>query len=233
MRVLIVHAHPEANSFNGGLTAAARGALAGAGHEVRVSDLYREGFDPVSDRRNFTSVKDAAYFKQQVEEKHASEVGGFAEDVRREMESLFWCDTLIFQFPLWWFGAPAILKGWVDRVFAYGSVYGHGRWYDRGTQAGKRAMCSVTIGGASTAYEPDGLHGDLDRILYPIHHGVFAFTGFTALTPHVIHGPARMTEEERRRAIEGYAEAVLELPTREAIRYPSLERYDERFKLRS
>lgn len=77
MRVLIVHTHPEPTSFNAGLTATAVHALEAAGEEVVVSDLYAQGFDPVSDRRNFVSVKDSERFSQQVEESHASRGGGY------------------------------------------------------------------------------------------------------------------------------------------------------------
>jgi NAD(P)H dehydrogenase (quinone) len=71
--VLIVHAHPEPASFNGALTRAAVAALRDAGHQVEVSDLHAMRFQPVSDRSNFVTVKDAAYFKPQQEEIFASE----------------------------------------------------------------------------------------------------------------------------------------------------------------
>lgn len=232
MNVLIVHAHPEPASFNGALTAAAREALLAGGHDVRVSDLYAQGFDPVSDRRNFVGSKDPAYFKQQVEEQHATANNSFSPDIARELDALFWCDTLIFQFPLWWFSMPAILKGWVDRVFASGKVYGGGRWYDKGTQAGKRAMCSVTIGGPASMYEPDGLAGDIHSILFHINHGIFAFTGFTAVEPYLVHAPARMSPEERAAAIRTYAERVVRIPELPTIAYPTLDRYDASFRLR-
>jgi hypothetical protein len=83
---------------------------------VQVSDLYGMRFDPVSDRRNFASVKNAEFFKQQIEEMHATEVGGFAPDVEAELRKMEWCDLMIWQFPLWWFGLPGILKGWVARL---------------------------------------------------------------------------------------------------------------------
>ena len=66
MKVFIVHAHHELKSFNGALTQAVVTALQDAGHDVRVSDLYAMPFDPVSDRRNFTTVGEADYPKQQV-----------------------------------------------------------------------------------------------------------------------------------------------------------------------
>ena len=85
---------------------------------------YANHFDPVSDRRNFTSLADAAYLPQQVKERHASEHNTFAPDIEAEMVKLAWCDVLVFQFPLWWFGMPAILKGWVDRVLAASRIRG-------------------------------------------------------------------------------------------------------------
>jgi NAD(P)H dehydrogenase (quinone) len=156
MRVFIVHAHPEPKSFNGAMTQQATEA----GHEVAISDLYAMGFNAVSDRRNFTTTHDPHYYRQESEESYAVAHDGFSSDIQAEMDKLFWCDALILQFPLWWFGLPAILKGWVDRVFASGGkVYGGGKWFDRGVLVGKRAMCSITIGGQSPMYSAHGLSG--------------------------------------------------------------------------
>ena len=112
MKVFIVHAHAEPKSFNGAMFQAAQTTLRDAGHAVVTSDLYAMKFDPVSDRRNFTTVKNAVFFKQQIEEIHATEVGGFAPDVETELRKVESCDLMIWQFPLWWFGLPGILKGW-------------------------------------------------------------------------------------------------------------------------
>ena len=116
LKYFIVHAHHEPASFNGAMTRRAVADLTAAGHEVKVSDLYTMGFDPVSDRRNFTTVANPAFLKQQNEERHATEHNGFAPDIAAEMDKLAWCDVLVFQFPLWWFSMPAILKGWLERV---------------------------------------------------------------------------------------------------------------------
>jgi NAD(P)H dehydrogenase (quinone) len=88
MHVFIVHAHHEPASFNGAMTREASAALLEAGHEVVVSDLYAMGFDPVSDRRNFTTVANKAYLKQQAEEAVASAQGGFASSLQAEMDKL-------------------------------------------------------------------------------------------------------------------------------------------------
>lgn len=231
-KVFIVHAHAEPKSFNGAMTRTAVEFLEGRGDEVVVSDLYAMGFDPVSDRRNFTSVKDPDYFKQQIEEMHATEVDGFAPDVAAEIEKLFWCDVMIFQFPLWWFGLPGILKGWVDRVFAMGKTYGGGRWYDNGVFAGKRAMLSLTTGGSESIYMPDGLNGDINTILFPINHGILYFVGFAPLEPFVVWAPVRISQEERVDYLERYKRRLAGLMEEAPIAYPRLEAYGEDFRLK-
>jgi NAD(P)H dehydrogenase (quinone) len=232
MNVFVVHAHHEPKSFNAAMTSRAREALEAEGHDVEVSDLYAMRFDPVSDRRNFTSVKNPDYLKQQQEEKHAFEAGGFAPDILAEMDKLEWCDCLILQFPLWWFGLPAIMKGWVDRVFAMGFAYGGGRWYSRGVFWGKRALLSLTTGGAEPYFAPQGLHGHLDTILYPIQHGILYFTGFSVLPPFVAWSVARLTDEERRAYLDRWADRLRGIWEEEPIRFPRLEDYDEHFKLK-
>jgi NAD(P)H dehydrogenase (quinone) len=216
------------------MTREASAALSAAGHEVTVSDLYAMGFNPVSDRRNFTSALDPDYLKQQAEEAHAAAVGGFAPDLTAEMDKLFWCDVLILQFPLWWFGLPAILKGWVDRVFAAGGkIYGGGKWYDNGVFAGKRAMCAITIGGPASMYTDAGLNGPIDSILFPINHGVLAFVGFSVVEPFLVHAPARLSDAERAGRLSDYRQRVLALPDAPVIAYPRLADYDERYVLKS
>lgn len=234
MRVLIVHAHPEPKSFNGALTRTATAALTEAGHEVVVSDLYAMGFNPVSDRRNFTTVFDPDTYRQQAEEAHAVANDGLAADIEAELKKLDWCDTLILQFPLWWFGLPAMLKGWVDRVFVSGGrVYGGGRWYDNGVFAGKRAMCSLTVGGPASIYSEHGLNGPIGAILFPINHGMLYFTGFTVIEPFLVHAPARISAEERAAHLTRYRDRVLGLATAPTLTYPKLADYDERMVLKA
>jgi NAD(P)H dehydrogenase (quinone) len=84
----------------------------------------------------------------------------------------------VFQFPLWWLGMPAIMKGWIERVFAVGQAYGDGRWFDRGWLAGKRALCSITVGGSNAAYSESGMCGELLPLLRPIHHGTLVSSGW-------------------------------------------------------
>lgn len=225
-RFFIVHAHPEPASFNGAMTREAVLALRAAGHTVDVSDLYAMDFDPVSDRRNFLTVRDPERFRQQDEEEYASECNGYVPELQAEMDKLAGCDMLILQFPLWWLGLPAVLKGWIDRVFAVGRAYGRGRYFDRGVFAGKRAMCAVTVGGPLPAYTDIGVYGPIGSILFPIHHGILGFVGFTVVEPFLVFGPSRMGHEARRACLARYRDRLLGLDGAATLPALKLADYD-------
>ena len=226
MRIFIVHAHHEPTSFNAAMTNEAVTSLRGTGHDVVVSDLYAMSFDPVSDRRNFTTVSEPRYLKQQSEEAYASEHNGFVPELQAEMEKVVWCDALILQFPLWWLGLPAILKGWFDRVLAVGRAYGGGRYFSKGVFSSKRAMCSVTVGGSAEAYSEIGAYGPIAPILFPINHGTLSFVGFNVVEPFIVHAPARMGPDERTTCLAQYRRRLLSLTTAPTIPTPDMANYD-------
>lgn len=218
-KFLVVICHPEPKSMCASLGNAAIEALKTAGHEVRVTHIYEDGFDPLSSRKNFATVKDAAYFKPQVEEAHASEVGGFEASLEGEIQKLEWCDVLVFQFPLWWFHLPAGLKGWVDRVFASGRAYGPGKYFDSAPFAAlkKKAILSFTTGGPAGMYSAEGPMGDILGLLWPIHRGIFQFAGFEVLAPQIAYAPAHIGDEERKAQIAAWTKRVVGLGDEAAI----------------
>jgi len=226
MNVFIVHAHPEPQSFCSALTRTAWETLEASGHKVEISDLYQMEFDPVSGRHNFQEIKDASYFKQQIEEKHASQNDSFAPEIKSELEKLFWCDCLLMHFPLWWFSMPAIMKGWVDRVLVMGKVYGGGKWYDNGAFRGKKGMLCLTTGGPAGIYAADGLNGDINQILFPINHGILRFTGFDVLPPFIAWGPAHVGHDMRKKYLDDFRRTLLALENLKPISYPGLSEYD-------
>ena len=126
MKVLIVFAHPEPKSFGRALLERSVATLQSCGHEVLVSDLYAMGFNPVATESDFQERRFPEALQYDREQKLSSQRRSFAPDIQTELDRLLWCDLLILQFPLWWFSVPAILKGWIDRVFANGTVYGAG-----------------------------------------------------------------------------------------------------------
>ena len=135
---------------------------------------------------------------------------------------------LIFQFPLWWFGLPAILKGWVDRIFAMDRIYGGGRWFDEGYCKGKRAMLSLTTGGGPGPFSEGEITGDINTHFNSINYGIFRFVGFDVLPPFVAWAPARIGEARQKDNIEQYVERVLAIPETEPIACRPLSDYDPR-----
>ena len=123
-KVLIVHAHPEPTSLTRRLVEVGVQTLQQQGHEVLLSDLYGMHWKAVFDEHDFPSRADPQRLSFIKESGHSYSNGRQATDIASEQRNLLATDAVIFQFPLWWFGMPAILKGWVDRLFAYGLAYG-------------------------------------------------------------------------------------------------------------
>jgi NAD(P)H dehydrogenase (quinone) len=204
-KVLLVHAHPEPASVNSQLLAVARETLEAQGHEVMLSDLYAMKWKAVFDEHDFPHRLDRTRLSFIAESGHAYSNGKQTPDVQSEQEKLLAADAVVFQFPLWWFGVPAILKGWFDRVFAYGLAYGYrnagNRYrYGEGGLQGKRAMLSVAVGGPEEDYSARGINGPLDQLLFPITHGTLFFAGMDVLPTYAVYGAARMTAEDIERA---------------------------------
>lgn len=203
-KVLIIHAHPEQKSFCSSLRTHAQQYFSSLGFEVKESDLYKMGFNPVGDKHDFKGLNNPDFFKYQMEQVNAFNNNLFEDGIKAEMDKLEACDILIFNFPLWWFGLPAILKGWVDRVFAMGFAYGNGKGvYENGVFKEKTAFICMTTGGPEIAYN-GGKNGDLDTILFSIHHGMFYFAGMTVLPPFISFSPARKSEDELKGELERY-----------------------------
>jgi NAD(P)H dehydrogenase (quinone) len=226
MKTLIVYAHPEPGSLNGSLKDVAVSTLEGAGHQVRVSDLYAMGWKAVVDAADF-GPHASDPLKVALDSGRAFDAGELTADVRGEQEKLLWADTVVLQFPLWWYGMPAILNGWVDRVFTYHFAYGvgehsdtkYGERFGEGTLAGRRAVLSVTVGGPESHYAARGINGPIEDLLFPIHHGVLYYPGLDVLPPFVLYGTDRMTGPEYADAAKAWAERLLAVESTEPIAF--------------
>lgn len=194
MNILLVYAHPEPKSLNGSLKDFAVKHLEASGHKVQVSDLYAMRWKATLDTNDSTEPL-GDFFDASLNSKRAYEQGTQTPDITAEQAKLGWADMVILQFPLWWYSMPAILKGWVDRVYAYGFAYGVGEhsdnhWGDRfgeGMMLGKKAMLIVTVGGWESHYSARGINGPINDILFPIQHGILYYPGFEVLPPFVVY----------------------------------------------
>jgi NAD(P)H dehydrogenase (quinone) len=223
MKVLIVYAHPEPKSFNGAMRDLAVATLTAAGHAVTVSDLYAEGFSATAGPADFTGRLNSEKFDLGHEQMHASKQGSFAPDVQREIDRLKAADLLILQFPMWWWAPPAILKGWIDRVFAFGVAYQFGRTWNRGVMRGRRAMLAFTTSGPAASFAPDGRNGDMERILWPLHGGVLALCGYDVLPPYIAHSVAFITPEARAQILDQYRQRLLGVESDKPLFFHRLE----------
>jgi putative NADPH-quinone reductase len=108
MRTLVVYCHPRQGSFTEAVRDVVLDKLREAGAETRVHDLYAEGFDPVLSGHEHTIYEDEAVNQT---------------PVQAQCDDLKWADTLIFVYPTWWYGLPAMIKGWLDRVLVPGVAF--------------------------------------------------------------------------------------------------------------
>ncbi|MGH6760835.1 MAG: NAD(P)H-dependent oxidoreductase [Phyllobacterium sp.] len=240
MHVLIVQAHPETTSFNGQLSAAARSVLETSGHTVTVSNLYESGFNPIEAGRHYRDRLDVSKFVPLAEQRHASDNHSLPSDVLGEIEKLEAADTVILQFPLWWHGPPAILKGWFDRVFVSGKIYRSQMRYDTGYFRGKQALVSVTTGAPEAAFGPGARGGDMNVMLWPIHYSLH-YLGFSVLAPQCHfevsgHGYSYGSEAGTRRQIGGnidnWSKRLLWLSDEEPLSFPTWADWDEAGRLK-
>lgn len=129
MNVLIIYAHPNPKSFNHAILEQVKKGLREASHDVTLVDLYQEHFDPVlifndkQKRRNLKNDPEMEYYRELVKK----------------------ADHFILIYPIWWYGFPAILKGFIDRVFAAGFAYTYEGLVPKGLLTGKSAWVMYTL----------------------------------------------------------------------------------------
>lgn len=108
MRALIIYCHPDPNSFTAAVLEVIKEKLTDVSAQFRIEDLYDQGFDPILSQQHLADYLD-------------TDIN--AIPVQKYIDNLDWCDTLIFVYPTWWYGLPAILKGWLDRTMLPGSAF--------------------------------------------------------------------------------------------------------------
>ncbi|GFG48575.1 NADPH:quinone reductase [Mycolicibacterium agri] len=203
MKVLWVFAHPEQSSLNGSLMKEGLQILTELGHDYQVSDLYAMKWKAQVDRDDCSQDIEGR-FSVSRESQRAFLSGTLSLDVVAEQRKLEWADVVVLQFPLWWYSVPAILKGWIDRVFVKGFAYGirdpqnpsRTLRYGDGPLAGKKALTILTSGSPPAALGPRGINGRLDEVLFPLLHGTLWYVGIAPLPPMCVNGADRLSDTE-------------------------------------
>ena len=158
MKHLVIYAHTNVQSLNGYLQKVVVEHLTESGHEVKVRDLYQMNFNPV------LSLEDMA----------GQRMGRVDEDVKTEQDYISWADCITFIHPIWWTGLPAILKGYIDRVFSYGFAYRYDQGIQKGLLAGKDAVIINTHGKSHKEYQKSGMDKALSLTS---DNGIYSYCG--------------------------------------------------------
>ena len=228
--VHIVHAHPEPRSFCTAMAHDARRVLTARGDNVSFSDLYALDFDPVVRASDFTRRADPDYLVYALEQRHALEHDTVAPDIRREVDALMGSDILMLVFPLYWFSVQALVKGWIDRCFLSGALYGGKRIYGRGGMVGKRAVIGVTLGGREHMFGAQGIHGELARgMLRHLLQGTLGYVGYEVLEPFFAWHVPYCSSAERAQTLARWSDFVERLDAQPCMTMPRLEDYDDIF----
>lgn len=158
MKVLILYAHPNPSSFNRAILERVEETLNDEGHEFRTLDLYARDDKVRLDAQDLATIKS----------------GEMPPDIRELQQEVLWADALAFIYPVWWFGMPAVLKGWIDRVFQEGFAFRFGADGMSGLLGPRRALVIHTTGGDYQAHVD--MNG-LDLLSRPLVEGVLGFCG--------------------------------------------------------
>lgn len=228
MKIFIVHAHPEPKSFCSAMKDTAVETFQSLGHEVQVSDLHQMNWNPVASSNDFEVRSQPDYLVYALEQRESYKSGKISPDIQAEIDKLKWCDVLIFNFPMYWFSVPAILKGWIDRVFVSGFCYGGKRFYDQGGLKGKKGLLAFTLGGREHMFGEDKIHGEMETMLRPLLRGSMAYVGLSVLPPFIGWHVPYITDEARQTLLKQYREYLTNLDQLEPLSFPSLANFDER-----
>lgn len=141
MKNLIIYAHPNPASLNHFFKQTVLESLEKFGEEIILRDLNEINFNPVLS----------------LEDMNGQRMGKVTEDVQTEQDFITWADRIIFIYPIWWTGMPAIMKGYIDRVFSYGFAYRYDQGVQKGLLSGKSTIIINSHGKSNAEYAESGL----------------------------------------------------------------------------
>lgn len=190
MKIAVIHTHPNPDSFTYSLREAVVSQLQELGHQVQDRDLYTLQFDPVLSLEEFADSKS----------------GQYREDVRAEQAYIQWADYLIFIYPLWWGTMPALLKGYIDRVFAYGFAYEVADGEVKQLLTAKKVILITTMGNSDRHYRAIQMY---DAMKKTVDAGIFEFAGMNVLEHKYYASVTSVNETTRKEMLEDVKSTVV------------------------
>ncbi|HIJ60921.1 MAG TPA: NAD(P)H-dependent oxidoreductase [Nitrospirae bacterium] len=182
MKQLIVFSHPNPKSFCGAIKEKVIETYKSLGDEVVVRDLYEMNFDPVLKSKDFEGLQS----------------GNLPEDIKREQGYIKDADVITFIYPIWWTGLPAMVKGYIDRIFLHGFAYAIDENMNiQPLLKGKKAIIFNTSGAPKEYYDEIGMTRALEMTS---DKGIFEFCGFEVLI-HKFFGAVPYVDDKTRKAM--------------------------------
>ncbi len=191
MKHLIVYANHSESSFNGKIKDELCAALRSQGHETRIRNLYEQDFYPVLKSNDLAGA-------------HQGQV---PEEIKTEQDYVRWADVITFVYPIWWTGMPAIMKGYIDRVFLYGFAYQMTEKGIEGMLKDKKVSIINTTGQPRDVYEQNGMY---DAMKKTSDEGIFEFCGMEVID-HIFFPAVLSVDDDTRNQ---YLEKVKQFTTR-------------------
>jgi len=189
MKHLIIYTHLNPNSFTKAVVDEVEKVAKNKGHETKIIDLYADKFNPV------LALPDIQYSFMD---------GDAPKDVENYQKDITWADRITFVYPLWWTQMPAMLKGFIDRVFTNGYAYMYDENGPKGLLVGKSVQLIINTGNPSEILEELGL----DAAIKSVNEvGVFEFCGMNVKT--TFFGNVSMgTDSERKTYLESVGNII-------------------------
>lgn len=197
MKNLIVYAHPNSGSLNHFFKQTVLESLQESGAEIEVRDLNQINFNPVLS----------------LDDMNGQRMGKVADDVKTEQNFITWADRIIFIYPIWWTGMPAIMKGYIDRVFSYGFAYRYDQGIQKGLLTGKKTIIVNSHGKSNAEYEAMGM----DKALaLTSDTGIFRYSGLE-IQEHFYFNKADRASQENVSEWENQLKAAFEVTDKESL----------------
>ncbi|MGF7057578.1 NAD(P)H-dependent oxidoreductase [Brassicibacter mesophilus] len=182
MKCLVIYTHPNPKSFNAAIKEHIVSELEKNGHDVSIRDLYELGFNSI------LSADDFVHFQK----------GEVAPDIEAEQNEIKWADTLFFVFPTWWENMPAMLRGYIDRVFSTGFAYKYSDEGPIGLLKGKKAVILQTTGSPEEVLDSSNLLSSMKKV---IGNGIFSFVGIETIAHKFFFAVPFISNDERKKML--------------------------------
>lgn len=189
MDALIIYAHPNPNSFNHAIKEKVVETLNGLNKTFEVVDLYSAGFRPVLTGDELYNI-----FVNNI----------VRDDVKKQQELIKEAKTLIFIHPIWWSGMPAILKGYIDRVFSHGFAYKVENDEVMGLLSDKKVIIINTFGADEDELNHFGIKDCFDKI----YNSIYGFCGIKEIRTKYLYAVPYVSDEERKEMLKDVSDFI-------------------------